>query len=74
MSGIAAVDALQRLKFGALFSADWMLGPKRVEKIKPKRWDELHQRLLDRVTRDEPGGTFDVPRVENMTPERFRDD
>ena len=74
MSGIAAVDALQRLKFGALFSADWMLGPKRVEKIMPKRWDELHQRLLDRVTRDEPGSTFDVPRVENMTPERFRDE
>jgi hypothetical protein len=74
MPGIAAVDALQRLKFGALFSADWMIGPKRVEKVMPKRWDDLHERLLERVRRDEPGGTFDVPRVENITPEQFRDE
>jgi len=71
MSGISAVDAMQRLEFGALFSADWILGAKRVEKVMPKRWDDHHQRLLDRVSRDEPGGTFDVPRVENMSPERF---
>ena len=74
MSGIAAVDAIQRLKFGALFSADWMIGPKHVEKVMPRRWDDLHHRLLDRVTRDEPGRTFEVPRVANMTPEQFRDE
>ena len=71
MSGAAAVDMIQRFKFGALFSADWIIGPKRVEKVMPKRWDDFHARLLDRVSHDEPGGTFDVPRAENISPEQF---
>lgn len=74
MASLAAVDTLERLKFGALFSADWMIGPKRVEKVMPRRWDDLNQRLLERVKRDEPGHTYDVPRVANMSPEQFRDE
>jgi lysine-specific demethylase 8 len=74
MSRSAVVDTLQQLRFGALFSTDWFVGSKRVEKVMPRRWEAFHEHLLDRAARDEPGGTFDVPRVRDMSPERFRDE
>ena len=74
MSGQATIDAIEHLRFRALFSADWMIGPKRVEKVMPRRWDDLYERLHDRVSRAEPGRTFDVPRVANMSSEQFREE
>jgi hypothetical protein len=61
MSGLAAIDLIQRLEFGAWFSADWIIGPKRVEKVVPRRWDDLYRRLLDRVSRDERGAPQPSP-------------
>ncbi|MGH7616203.1 MAG: cupin-like domain-containing protein [Gemmatimonadaceae bacterium] len=69
----AAVDAMQQFRFGALFAADWVLGPHRVEKLLPRRWEHLHRRLLERVSRNEPGVTYEVPRERNLTPAEFRE-
>ena len=66
MSGLAAIDMIQRLEFGALCSADWIIGPKRGEKVVPRRWDDLYRapprsRLARRARR-----RVEVPRVANI--------
>lgn len=73
MTIAAGVDAIQQLKFGAFFSADWLLGPHRVEKVLPHRWEKLHERLLARVSNNQEGRTSEVPRERNLTPEEFKE-
>src|SRR5215467_10670598 len=72
MTAAPGVDAIHQLKFGAFFSADWLLSPNRMEKVFPRRWEKLRERLLARVANNQEGGTFEVPRERDITPDEFK--
>ena len=54
------VDSGQRLNFGAVFAADWLIGPGAVGKVMARRWDKLHARMLAGVAGRREGQLFPV--------------
>ncbi len=64
---------LQRLTFGAVFSADWFLGPDRVARVLPRRWDDLHRRMAASLPSDAEGTVHEVERRRGLSPEEFRE-
>jgi hypothetical protein len=63
----------ERLKFGALFSADWVLGQRRVDKVLPHRWDSLQRQLLAKAAARGEGSTSAVDRRRDLSPQEFRE-
>ena len=72
MNMYAGVAAGPRLRFGAIFAADWLFGPRALGKLLPRRWDALHQRLMSLAAARPEGRVYPVERRENLTPEQFR--
>jgi hypothetical protein len=51
MSITEVIGSMERVAFNAMFSADWLLGPKNLSKLLPRRWERLNNRLLSRAAR-----------------------
>jgi hypothetical protein len=67
------VPPLQRLAFGAFFSADWFLGSGRAARLLPRRWNDLHRRMTAALPPDANGTVYEVERRRDLTPEEFRE-
>ena len=67
------LPASQRVAFGAFFAADWFLGPERVARLLPRRWEDLHHRIGAAVPPGASGTVQPVERRRDLTPEEFRD-
>ncbi len=67
------VGAAQRLHFNAMFAADWLLGPRAVGSVMPRRWDKMHDRLLADAPGIGEGGDFVVDRRRDLSPAEFHE-
>jgi len=73
MGSDLGLNATEGLQFRAMFSADWLLGQERMERVIPRRWDRFHARLLSKARRNGGGDTYEVARERNLTPEAFKE-
>lgn len=73
MKNNAGIGFTDKLAFAGMFSTDWLLGANKVEKLMPRRWEKLYDRMLQRVTDQEEGKVYAVERRRDLTPEEFRE-
>jgi len=71
MSVSPGIGALERMAFNAIFSADWLFGPKNISRLLPRRWERLHRRMLLQASRGAEGRIQRVDRRSDLTPEEF---
>jgi hypothetical protein len=73
MELIDGIGSMHRTIFNALFSADWLCGTHALSALLPRRWERLHERMLQRASRGAEGRTFVVDRRTDLTPAEFRE-
>jgi hypothetical protein len=62
----------ERMRFGAIFAADWLLGPKLVGGLLPKRWNAVERRLRAAAAHRTEGRVMAVDRRRGLSPEAFK--
>jgi hypothetical protein len=62
---------MHRLAFDGIFAADWLFGRSRLDRVLPRRWARLHQRMLEAASRATEGDTVDVERRRDLSPADF---
>jgi lysine-specific demethylase 8 len=73
MAAYPSIGATNQLAFNSLFTSDWLLGKERADRMRPDRWNGIHDRLLAKTRAWKDGRVHQVDRVRNLSLEEFRD-
>src|SRR6476661_8189720 len=73
MAAYPSIGATNQLAFNSLFTSDWLLGKERADRMRPGRWNVIHDRLLAKTRDWKDGRVQQVDRVTNLSLEEFRD-